>query len=77
MEGNYAEVVGWVRKILDPQCSAEERAICHQVSCGVVVCLDTCLSCLYCVYFLRDFDIASPWRYCILPACGGSEGEKE
>ena len=32
MEGSYAEVVGWVRKILDPQCSAEERAVCHQVS---------------------------------------------
>ena len=32
MEGGYAEVVGWVRKILDPQCPAEERAICHQVS---------------------------------------------
>jgi exportin-5 len=30
MEGSYAEVVGWVRKILDPQCSAEERAVCHQ-----------------------------------------------
>ena len=66
MEGNYAEVVGWVRKILDPQCSAEERAICHQVSCGVDVCLDTCLSCL-CVYFLRDCDIAAPCCYYVFP----------
>ena len=29
---NCEEVVEWVRKILDPQCSVDERAACHQVS---------------------------------------------
>ena len=34
VEGAYVckESVEWVRKIMDPQCSAEERALCHRVS---------------------------------------------
>lgn len=77
-ENVCAQAVEWVKKILSPQCSAEERALCHLVGfyrnyelCMAVILVwqwwgiinPVCVCVCVCVLACRRFERATSWLH--------------